>query len=314
MKNLSLLFMALTFLIDFKPLEAYDNLNEINHSVRKLKLSEIPSDENVIHSFGKASRKRLPPKKWSFLVWNLHKGADKTFAPEYLGLSFGRDVIMNQEVYLNKNMKDVFKFLPFHKFEMATSFFAGNGKTPTGVANISTVEPQFTKFIRTINLEPILSSPKITLITSYPIHFSKRKLTVVNIHGINFVSTSAFRAELERIYQEIKDIPAPMVFSGDFNTWNLERTTILNQYIQKLNMNTVSFLPDNRTTFRGYPLDHFFYTNDIAVTNARSDAYFNGSDHQPLTVEVEYTPSKDEEEDLDTDLEFEDEIGESFFN
>lgn len=297
MKNLSLSFLALTLLFTLKPAHGYDHPSENDLSVDKYEItSPIPEDADVLLSFGKASKKQLPPKKWSFLVWNLHKGADETFQPEYLALTLGRDVIMNQEIFLDKNMKDAFRFLPFHAFETGTSFFSGKEKIRTGVANISTVAPVMTQFVRTLNLEPIVATPKLTLITSYPIRFSRKKLTVVNIHGINFVSTYVFRAELERIYRQIKDIPSPLVFAGDFNTWNLERLSILRQYAQKLKLTEARFLPDNRLTFNGNPLDHFLHTSDLKVTKARADIHYRGSDHKPLTVEVEYTRSKDDNE------------------
>lgn len=298
MKNLSLSFLALTLLLTLKPAFGYDESIETDSSVDKYEItSPIPADEDVLLSFGKASKKQLPPIKWSFLVWNLHKGADETFQPEYLALTFGRDIIMNQEIYLDRNMNDVFRFLPFHMFETGTSFFSGKEKIRTGVANISTVAPVMTKFVRTINLEPIVGTPKLTLITSYPIRFSRKNLTVVNIHGINFVSTSVFRTELERIYQQIKDIPSPLVFAGDFNTWNLERLSILKQYAQKLKLTEARFLPDNRLTFNGNPLDHFLHTSDLKVTKARADINYRGSDHKPLTLEVEYTRSTSDDEE-----------------
>lgn len=304
MKTLSLLFLILTQLFLSSSVFAEDDYSSFEPAIDKYDFSPpIPHDDDVIISFGRASRKQLPPKKWSFLVWNLHKGVDATFRPEYLALTFGREIIMNQEILLNDFMYDVFNFLPFHYFESGTSFFSGPERYRTGVANISTVAPIFTKFIRTTTLEPIVGTPKLSLITSYPILLSRKNLTVVNIHGINFVSTFAFQKELSRIYHQIKDIPSPMVFAGDFNTWNPERINILKMYIKKLKLKEANFLPDNRTTFNKFPLDHFFHSSDIKVTKARADSLYIGSDHKPLTVEVEYIRSKGDEESTQDDLE-----------
>ena len=310
MKKLSLIFLVLTFFFSSRPVYAYYSSSEFNLSLGRDDLSIIPSEAETILSFSEPSKKQLPPRRWSFLVWNLHKGVDQTFSTEYLDLTYGRNIIMNQEIYLNEAMLDVFANLPFHRFETATSFYSGKLRVRTGVANISTVAPIFTKFIRTINREPIVSTPKVTLITSYPIRFSRKNLTLVNIHGINFVSVAMFREELHRIYLQIKDIPSPLVFAGDFNTWNLDRMSLLNQYMKKLKLSGASFIPDNRTTFNGYPLDHFFHSADIKVKSARADGYYFGSDHKPLTVEAEYIRSKSDEESIPTELdnESEDEI------
>lgn len=295
MKNLIPSFVALTTLLTIASVQASSQPLAQNVFVdRNEAVYPIPADADVIQTFGKATKATLPPKKWRFLVWNLHKGADETFKPEYLALSFNRDIIMNQEIFLDKNMKDVFRYLPLHQFQTATSFFSGEERIRTGVANISPVEATYNEFIRTEELEPIVGSPKVTLISSYPIRFSKNKLTVVNIHAINFVLTYQFRNEMERVYQAIKDIKGPLVYAGDFNTWNPERLKILDGYAKKLGLSEARFLPDNRITFNGFPLDHFLHTSDIKVTSARVDHIFKGSDHKPLEVEVEYIRSADD--------------------
>lgn len=303
MKKLSLSFIVLTnFFLSLTPVYGEDQPYDNNVFIDKSeKVSPIPENDDVITTLGKSSKKQLPPRKWSFLVWNLHKGVDETFKPEYLALSLGRDIIMNQEIFLDKNMLDVFRYLPLYRFETGTSFFSGKEKIRTGVANITAVAPDFTQYVRTANLEPIVATPKLTLITSYPIRFSRKKLTVVNIHGINFVTNDIFHIELERIYRQIKDIPSPLVFAGDFNTWNLERRTLLKKYAQKLKLSEAVFLPDNRLTFNGHPLDHFLHTSDIKVTKARVDSFYRGSDHKPMTVEVEYTRAKDEDDSTHPD-------------
>lgn len=252
-------------------------------------LLPTPTDADVLISLGRPSRNQLPAKKIKFLVWNLHKGTEDSFKFEYLSLGLGRDIIMNQEVFLDQNMKSVFHLFPHMLFTTATSFFSGKEKTRTGVANISTVEPDSTEFLRTEILEPVVNSPKVLLINSYPIRFSNKKLTVVNIHGINFVSSKSFLYELNRIYEKIKDIPSPLVFAGDFNTWNDERMDILNVYAKKLGLSEARFFPDNRMSFNGHPLDHFLHTADLKVTNARVEGFYKGSDHKPLQVEVEFS-------------------------
>lgn len=247
----------------------------------------IPSENDVLKTFGHASKLQLPSKRLRFLVWNLHKGTEDSFKTEYLMLSFNRDIVINQEVYLDSKMMSVFNLFPFNYHVSATSFFSGKKNIRTGVSNISAVKPEEVSFVRTMTLEPVVSSPKVTLISRYPIRFSNKLLTVVNIHGINFVSNKNFRLEIDRIYQAIKNYPAPLVFTGDFNTWNEERLDILQEYSKKLGLSEASFNPDNRMTFNGNPLDHFLHTKDMKVVDAKVDGDYQGSDHKPLEVEIE---------------------------
>ncbi len=248
----------------------------------------VPEKDDVVTTFGNAVKTQLPSKRLSFLVWNLFKGAKESFKVEFLALSFNKDIVVTQEAYLNPNMTSVFSYFPFFFHTHATSFFMEKERYRTGVSTVSSVKPSFTSFVRTGTLEPVVKSPKVTLITRYPIRFSNKELTIVNIHSINFVANKNFRAEIERIYQAIKNFPPPMVFTGDFNTWNQERLDILDEYSKKLGLTGASFYPDHRMTFNGNPLDHFLHSADIKILSAKVDGFYQGSDHKPLEVEVEF--------------------------
>jgi endonuclease/exonuclease/phosphatase (EEP) superfamily protein YafD len=275
---------------------AFVNQSSIENSEKAFPVP-VPADSDVLKNLGRSSRFQLPPRRIKFLVWNLHKGSEKTFKIEYLTLGFDRDIIMNQEVFLDKNMTDVWHNMSQFLFTTATSFYSGKEKIRTGVANVSKVKPILSDFLRTVTLEPVIHSPKVLLINSYPIRFSNKNLTVVNIHGINFVSTKSFELEFSRIYEKIKDIPSPLVFAGDFNTWNNERLKILDRYAKKLGLSGTKFTPDERMKFNGNPLDHFLHTSDLIVKRARVDGFYSGSDHKPLQVEVEYSPTTNNEPD-----------------
>lgn len=261
-----------------------------------------PSDADVIKTLGSPSRATLPARKMKFLVWNLHKGTEDTFRYEYLLLAYDRDMVMNQEIFLDENSLDVFSLMPHFFFTTATSFFSGKENIRTGVANNSPIKPVQTMFVRTQLKEPVVHSPKVTLITRYPIANTDKLLTVVNLHAINFVSTDSFRIEMQRIYDAIKNIPSPLVFAGDFNTWNNDRMIILDEYKKKLGLSEAKFSPDNRLKFHGYPLDHFLYTSDIKITRARVDDFYQGSDHKPLQVEIEYLNPSISQEELDQNV------------
>lgn len=250
----------------------------------------VPTEKDVLLNLGAASQNSLP-KRMNILVWNLHKGSNQTFSKDFTELASDKDLIVGQEMLLNTEMKIVFSSLSQDFFATATSFFLGKTLARTGVATASTVAPKDITFVRTETLEPVVNSPKVTLITSYPIKDSSRKLTIVNIHGINFVDSKSFNKEINRIYEAIKNIPSPIIFTGDFNSWNGEREKLLKEVAIKLKMNEADFFPDNRMKFNGHPLDHFFHTNDIRIVEAKVEGFYQGSDHKPLELIVDYKPA-----------------------
>lgn len=249
----------------------------------------VPSDKDVLLSLGRPSETSLP-KRINILVWNLHKGANESFAKDFNDLAYKKDVIIAQEMQLDPSMERVFASFPMNIYATATSFFLGKELFRTGVTTATQVNPTSETYVRTQILEPVVNSPKVTLITQYPISDTDKKLTVVNIHGINFVDVPSFKKEIGRIYEAIKNIPGPLIFAGDFNSWNQERLVILKDLCTKMKFREANFFPDNRMRFNKFPLDHFYYTEDLRVLEAKVEGFYKGSDHRPLELVIEYSP------------------------
>lgn len=249
-----------------------------------------PEANNVLLEISKGHKTGLNPESIKLLVWNLHKGQDPDFEKDYRLLSKGKDILVNQEMYLNPLMTNVFNSLKQFGFKTATSFFDPTTTNPmirTGVATGSPVEPVSVEYVKTVNLEPVINSPKVTLITRYPIAGTNKILTVANIHSINFVSAEIFRQELDRIYQVLKTYPKPIIFAGDFNTWLGEKIYFLDQLRIALDMKEAVFTPDNRMNKNGYFLDHVLYTDDLSQVSGQAQGKYLGSDHKPIEVEFE---------------------------
>ena len=249
----------------------------------------IPSPNDIIQTFGIPSQSSLP-KRINILVWNLHKGLNEAFSSDFMSLARQKDLVLAQEICLNPLMRFVFSSFPNYFYTSGTSFFYGKDLSRTGVATAGPVEASNIDYIRTGTLEPVLHTPKLTLITRYPIKFTTKQLTVVNIHGINFVDDASYNIEINRIYEVLKDIAGPLIFAGDFNSWNSNRMNILKKMSLDLKLNEASFFPDFRKKFDNYPLDHFYHTDDIKIISAKVEGFYQGSDHAPLEVIAEYLP------------------------
>ena len=176
----------------------------------------IPNEKDVISTFGFSSQDSFFGRL-NILVWNLHKGEDTTFATDFVALAYHKDLVISQEMYLTSSMKADFNSFPYYFYATATSFFYGKDHLRTGVATSSPVPPAAIDFVRTETLEPFANSPKIALITQYPIRFSNKQLTVVNIHGLNFVDNTSYRKEMKRLVEVINKIPGPLIFAGDIS-------------------------------------------------------------------------------------------------
>lgn len=249
----------------------------------------IPTEDKILLELSKGKKKGLNPQSIKFLVWNLHKGQDADFKKDFAILTKDKDILLIQEMYLNKMMTDTFLGMKDFGFKTATSFFDPlDPKVRTGVSNASTVEPIEVKYVRTVNLEPVINTPKVSMITRYPIEGTDKILTVANIHSINFVSPEVFRQEVERVFNELKKYPKPIIFAGDFNTWLGEKIFWLDQYRIGMNMKEATFVPDSRMNKNDYYLDHFLYTDDIQVLSSKCKGTYMGSDHKPMELEVEY--------------------------
>jgi endonuclease/exonuclease/phosphatase (EEP) superfamily protein YafD len=262
-----------------------------NLSFGKLIQYPIPQKNNVFLELSKGHQKGLNPDSIKLLVWNLHKGQDKPFSHDFQILAKNKDILLLQEMYLTQDMTNLFLSMKDYGFKTATSFFdPRNPKIRTGVSSAAMVEPTLATFVRTETLEPVINTPKVTMITRYPIAGTDKILTVANIHSINFVTPSEFKLEAERVFEELKKYPKPIIFAGDFNTWLGEKIFYLDQLRISLNMKEAVFSPDNRMNKLGYYLDHFLYTDDLSVVTATANGKYLGSDHKPLEVELKYTP------------------------
>lgn len=252
---------------------------------------EIPKNDEVLVQFGKNLGNTLNPKEIKILVWNIYKGDKATFKSWFTLLNQDRDITILQEMLLTPSLKLLMNlFLKDHI--MATSFI-NEDKIRTGVMTSSSVEAKNISFQISEKSEPIVDTPKVALLTTYPIRKTSKELLVVNIHAINFVENKWFEKQIHALFSTINihlnEKKGPVVFAGDFNTWNKNRYYILDRYCRQVGLKQVVFSPDSRMTFNGNPLDHVAYSNDLELLESKVLGNVDGSDHKPMIVSFKYT-------------------------
>lgn len=226
-----------------------------------------------------ASKEPLEPKSLRLLSWNIYKENREGWAGDFRALTANADVVALQEAALGPRLEELLQERGY-TWNTSTAFM--KGKTPVGVLTAGAAAPTHDCSIST--LEPLLQIPKQIMVSRYEIAGRSDTLLVANVHFVNFtLGTRHFRAQLDGLRAILNSHAGPIVVTGDFNTWNKRRQTLVDDFAQQLNLEMVSFADDQRSRFLGQTVDHVFYRGLTAHGAATHPVA--SSDHNPLTVD-----------------------------
>lgn len=215
--------------------------------------------------------------------WNMMKNRQDGWEKDFLLHSQKSDLLIMQEAYLTGDLR---KLLETGQYSWDLSIAYTFMTTEAGVLTASNIKPDFLCTVR--SEEPLIRTPKMILITRYPLSRSDLSLLVVNIHSINFtIDTAGFSAQLRQLEPLVSHHQGPVIIAGDFNTWSNERIAIVENLIRKHNLREVMFNTDNRATFFGHRVDHIYFRgldyDDAKVSSVGT------SDHNPMMVTFRLT-------------------------
>lgn len=129
--------------------------------------------------------------------------------------------------------------------------------------------------------EFLISTRKSALLTSHS--FSDGEVFhLLNMHGINFVSSKAFNKELEKVKSILSDCSGPLIVSGDFNNWSKKRIKALEKFQTELSLQkaVVEEKYHIKHVF-AKPIDHVFYRG-LKLIKAEAIDTKKISDHNPI--------------------------------
>jgi endonuclease/exonuclease/phosphatase (EEP) superfamily protein YafD len=109
------------------------------------------------------------------------------------------------------------------------------------------------------------------------------KLTILNCHALNFVTTASWKKTIRAWFNEIP-LHGACIVAGDFNTWNTTRLKHLHQFLYSKGF---SYAP-----YKGNEvmrLDHIF-VRDIHIENVQCHTRVHTSDHYPITMTFSVLP------------------------
>lgn len=238
-------------------------------------------DSHIITGIGSESHLNFN-KRYNLLVWNIYKGAKENLYFDLKNLLASSDISLLQEIMLYKTEADDFyKDYSHFEWNFALSFFNGD-REATGVSNVSRFKSYESKIYRSNHTEPVINTPKMSIVQKFKINGAQKKLMVINIHGINFVQNKKFYAQLEPLLKEIENHSGPIIFAGDFNTHNHWRNKYLNKKLEDHGLERLKLDGDKRVM----ALDHVFVKGvSVHASVLRSDV--ESSDHAPIMVEFE---------------------------
>ncbi len=246
---------------------------------------QVPEDENVLKSFGSAKSTIIEKETINLFVWNMYKGNKESWKYQFKSQVPYYDFFLLQEMLTTPEVLDIFSNTENLDFTTATSFLYTKNNQRTGVATGSKYHPNWKKFLRSKKREPVLLTPKMTLFTKYSISGSDNELLVVNIHAINFVSSTALQSQLLDASEIIKSHQGPVIFAGDFNTWTPEKQKFLREITEDSGMTEVTFKNDTRIKMFGFILD-FIFVRDLEILDSNVHEDLNGSDHNAISAKL----------------------------
>ncbi|MEX0799341.1 MAG: endonuclease/exonuclease/phosphatase family protein [Bacteriovoracaceae bacterium] len=249
----------------------------------------IPSDEEVVRELGKAGQAFLNPNSIKVLVWNIFKGDKEGWEPSFDRLKDDRDVLVLQEMLLDPQMETKLEADPFFQFISAISFIYDKDDFPaTGVSTASVAKSNKTLWLRSPDREPLIKTPKMSLITVYNLYNSLEKLLVANVHGINFVRARVLARQLDQVFEKISQHKGPVILAGDFNTWTKRKMRTLKERAAKHLLKEVTYPNgDKRKSFMGNPLDHVF-VRGLKTLSSQIVETKEASDHNAIQAEFSW--------------------------
>lgn len=241
---------------------------------------KIPSDDKVMTHWGQCDQAFLPGN-FKLFVWNIKKAEGKEkWAQDFESFANKSDVALIQEAMNDSYMPTIAQRVGHFCWNFAASF-QDNNKDFSGVMSGSHVVAVSTQFLRSPGREPVIQTPKMVLVQEFAIANSAENVMIANIHGLNFVTDRLNREQIEQVKATLAKHKGPLVFAGDFNSWNGNRLRYLDEILGSIGMKKLSFENDKRNM----KLDHIYVRGLTAMkTGLHKD--ITTSDHSPLTASL----------------------------
>ena len=161
---------------------------------------------------------------------------------------------------------------------MAASFLMKKGFTGV-ITGVSSKVSSF-QAILSPDREPITGTAKTTMIKNVRLT-NDLDLLLINIHAINFVTQRKFERYIYKIIDNLKHHSGPIIWAGDFNTWNHKRLSFLDRTLAEYGLKRVL----STKYFLNLNLDHV-YVRGCQLYHSKIYTKIQSSDHSPFIVDM----------------------------
>lgn len=237
---------------------------------------------------GDYSVEEIDTEEITILNWNIQKkNRTDHWTKDFKQLleDYAPHIIQLQECQFQKGLEKLLH-AEHYGFIFAPNFVDILKNLHSGVLSASYSRHKQSTIIKSYAFEPLIKVPKIFLSSTYSISNRNDELLLLNIHAINFVGFWKFISQVQQLEYAIKTHSGPIILSGDFNTWNKRRTSILDKILMNAGLSKIEFDNDHKKNIKKFfwsdSLDHIYYrglspsTTHVLKTKT--------SDHNPLIV------------------------------
>lgn len=256
---------------------AYSTL--ISHLQKAWKI--IPVTDDPFWYAGSASRQTLDSKNLRCVIWNICKGVGgHYFHHDFRQLAYQSDLMLLQEALLSQRLLSAFCEPGFQLLHAASYMRQDRIRDGVLTACRSRLhEPPLRIFCK--YPEPIFRTPKVALVTHFPLKNRTHTLRVINVHATLVRSTKRAAEELHHLMDQLPPHCGPSILAGDFNTFTPTYLQMIVSVLETYGFRMIDIPHDPRYWYDH--LDHVF-VNGVQINNVQVLADIKSSDHFPVYV------------------------------
>lgn len=249
---------------------------------------------------GAPSRPALGRETVRLLTWNVHKEAGAAWRRDFERLldEHRPDIVHLQEARVDATLaafsgrSEAWAWMASPNLALAPARRNSPGTgSAVGAFTAARAPLQRGAALLSDASEPLLRSRKPMLRCVLPLQDSPAPVLSLNIHALNFsLGLAGYAGQLDALLGGADAHRGPVLFSGDFNTWNRWRMDLLLRRAEAAGLRRVAFEAEGPLprwlSIRA--LDHVFYSPGDAglkPASARILASIRSSDHAPLLVD-----------------------------